>query len=105
MRAARMERGMADIALQPSHELIHEMAFEMQDLQTAVHDALEILQGMPTANAAAEPSQPPPPPKPRVPQLQPQPVEQTAARQTGQTATTCGKNRPSRSRSSGRQVV
>ena len=96
---------MADIALQPSHELIHEMAFEMQDLQTAVHDALEILQGMPTANAAAEPSQPPPP-QPRVPQPQPQPVEQTAARQmTGQTATACGKNRPSRSRSSGRQVV
>ena len=106
MRAARMERGMADIALQPSHELIHEMAFEMQDLQTAVHDALEILQGMPTANAAAEPSQPPPPPQPRVPQPQPQPVEQTAARQmTGQTATTCGQNRHSRSRSSGRQVV
>ena len=88
---------MADIALQPSHELIHEMAFEMQDLQTAVHDALEILQGMPPANAAAVPSQPAP---------QPQPVEQTAARQmTGQTATTCEKNRHSRSRSSGRQVV
>ena len=100
---------MADIALQPSHELIHEMAFEMQDLQTTVHDALEILQGMPTANAAAEPSQPPPPPlppQPRVPQPQPEPVEQTAARQTtGQTATTCGNNRHSRSRSSGRQVV
>ena len=102
MRAARMERGMADIALQPSHELIHEMAFEMQDLQTAVHDALEILHGTPTDNAAAEPSQPPLPPQPRVPQ----PVEQTAARQmTGQTATTCGKIRHSRSRSSGRQVV
>ena len=103
MRAARMERGMADIALQPSHELIHEMAFEMQDLQTTVHDALEILQGMPTANDAAEPSQPPLPPPPRVPQPQPQPVEQTAARQMTGQAATCGKN--SRSRSSGRQVV
>ena len=92
---------MADIALQPSHELIHEMAFEMQDLQTTVHDALEILQGMPTANAAAEPSQPPPPPQPRLPQPQPQPVEQTAARQmTGQTASS-----RRASRRDGHQVV
>ena len=43
MRAAKMHRGMADIALQPSNELIHEMAFEMQDLQTTMAEVLELL--------------------------------------------------------------
>lgn len=46
MRSAKMDRGMADIALQPANELIHDMAFEMQDLQTTMHDALQILQAL-----------------------------------------------------------
>ena len=43
VRAAKMNRGMADIALQPANELIHEMAFEMQDLQTTMGEVLQIL--------------------------------------------------------------
>ena len=43
MLKAKLERGMADIALQPSHELVHDMAFEMQDLQTDMQRALEML--------------------------------------------------------------
>ena len=47
MRVAKADRGMADIAMEPASDLIHEMAFEIQDLQVTVHGALEtILQAM-----------------------------------------------------------
>jgi hypothetical protein len=45
MRKAKLERGMADIALQPADELMHEMAFDMQDLQSTMQEVLEILGG------------------------------------------------------------
>ena len=55
MRAARMDRGIADIALQPANELIHDMAFEMQDMQTTMHSALEMLQTLLPTRTDADP--------------------------------------------------
>ena len=55
MRAARMDRGIADIALQPANELIHDMAFEMQDMQTTMHSDLEMLQTLLPTRTDADP--------------------------------------------------
>ena len=41
MAAKKLERGMADIALQSANNLTHEMAFDMQDLHRTVHDLMQ----------------------------------------------------------------
>ena len=72
MRFAKMDRGMADIALQPANELIHDMAFEMQDLQTTMYDALKILQTLaPTADEWKADQPQGPIPEAQIPHAQP----------------------------------
>jgi uncharacterized protein (UPF0248 family) len=45
MSTRKLERGMADIALEPVDELIHDMVFDMQDMHVTLHRVLEALVG------------------------------------------------------------